>query len=98
MTEQNDAPNSKSDPDLRTDHRTPMKCMVKVTHPSIGDVTVSTRDISDGGLFLLTEEIPMPPVGTIVEGQVQGMGEAAPILKMQIVRLEPAGVGLKFVN
>lgn len=98
MTEPNNpAPNS-SEPDNRTDHRTPMKCKVKVSHPSIGDVLVTTRDISDGGVFLLTENIPMPPVGTIVQGQVQGMGEIAPILNMQIIRMEPAGIGLKFVK
>ncbi len=78
--------------------RTPMKCQVKVTHPTIGEVTVNTRDISDSGIFLLTEDIAMPPIGTIVQGQVQGMGAEGPILKLKIVRMEPAGIGLKFIN
>lgn len=78
--------------------RTPMKCQVKVTHPSIGEVMVNTRDISDGGIFLLTEDTAMPPVGSIVQGQVQGMGADGPILKLEIVRVVPAGVGLKFIN
>jgi hypothetical protein len=97
MTDNNLTP-TPNDPDKRTDHRTPMKCRVKVTHPIIGEVTVNTRDISDSGIFLLTENIEMPPIGTIVQGQVQDMGETAPILKLRIVRLEPAGIGLKFVN
>ncbi|MFT6123004.1 MAG: hypothetical protein ACJASG_001532 [Oleiphilaceae bacterium] len=84
--------------DTRNDLRTPMKCQVKVSHDSIGDILVNTRDISDGGVFLLTEAINMPPVGTIVQGQVQGMGMVAPILKMQIIRIEPSGIGLKFIN
>jgi hypothetical protein len=84
--------------DNRSDLRTPMKCQVKVSHDSIGEILVNTRDISDGGIFLLTENIDMPPIGTIVQGQVQGMGMVAPIIKMQIVRLEPAGIGLKFIN
>lgn len=84
--------------DNRHDHRTPLKCQVKVSHDSIGDILVNTRDISDGGIFLLTEDIDMPPIGTIVQGQVQGMGMVAPILKMEIVRIEPAGIGLKFIN
>jgi len=84
--------------DNRNDLRTPMKCQVKVSHDSIGEILVNTRDISDGGIFLLTENIDMPPIGTIVQGQVQGMGMVAPIIKMQIVRLEPAGIGLKFIN
>lgn len=77
--------------------RTPMKCQVKVWHDSIGEIVVNTRDISDGGIFLLTEDIDMPPIGTILTGQVQGLAGAAPIVKMEIVRVEPAGVGLKFV-
>ncbi|MFT6266041.1 MAG: hypothetical protein ACJAWS_002195 [Oleiphilaceae bacterium] len=84
--------------DTRNDLRTPMKCQVKVSHDSIGDILVNTRDISDGGVFLLTEAFNMPPVGTIVQGQVQGMGMVAPILKMQIIRIEPSGIGLKFIN
>jgi len=84
--------------DNRNDLRTPMKCQVKVSHDSIDDILVNTRDISDGGIFLLTENIDMPPIGTIVQGQVQGMGMVAPILKMKIVRIEPAGIGLKFIN
>jgi len=78
--------------------RTPMKCQVKVSHPSIGEVMVNTRDISDGGIFLITDDIPMPPVGSLVQGQVQGMGVGGPILKLEIVRIEPAGIGLKFIN
>lgn len=74
-----------------------MKARVKVSHPSIGEIVVNTRDISDGGVFLITEDIEMPPVGTIVTGQVQGLVGDAPILKMEIVRVEPSGVGLRFV-
>ena len=82
----------------RSSPRTPIKCQVKVTHPSIGEGLVNTRDISDGGIFLITEDIAMPPIGTIVSGQVQGMGAEGPILKLEIVRMEPVGIGLKFIN
>lgn len=85
--------------DSRIHSRTPMKCQVKVMHPAIGEILVNTRDISEGGVFLLTEhlEIAMPPIGTILTGQVQGMPVEAPILQMEIVRTEPAGIGLRFV-
>lgn len=98
MTPQDSNNENSQDQDQRHDHRTPMKCQVKVSHPSIGEVMVQTRDISDGGIFLLTENIDVPPIGTIVEGQVQGMDVEGPILKLEIVRMEPAGIGLKFVN
>ena len=87
-----------ADQDQRRDHRTPLKVKVKVSHPSFGEAVVQTRDISDGGIFLLTENLQFPPVGTILEGQVQGMEVEGPILKLEIVRMEPAGIGLKFVN
>ena len=89
---------SESDDDKRFDHRTPMKVQVKVSHPSIGYIIVPTRDISDGGIFLLTENIDVPPIGTIVQGQVQGMEVEGPVLQLEIVRMEPAGIGLKFVK
>ena len=75
-----------------------MKCQIKVTHADIGEILINTRDISDGGIFLLTEGEIMPPIGTIVQGQVQGMGGEAPILKLKIVRTEATGIGLKFIN
>jgi len=75
-----------------------MKVTVKVTHDSIGEVLVKTRDISESGIFLLTEDVDMPPIGTIVEGQVQGMAEEGPVLKLEIVRAEPVGIGLRFIN
>ena len=78
--------------------RTPMKCQIKVTHTDIGEVLINTRDISDGGIFLLTDGVVMPAIGTIVQGQVQGMGGEAPMLKLEIVRAEPTGIGLKFIN
>lgn len=85
-------------PNNRKHPRTPIKCQIKVVHPNIGEVMVNTRDISDGGIFLITEDVSMPPVGSIVNGQVQGMGGEGPILKLEIVRVEPAGIGLKFIN
>ena len=82
----------------RSHIRTQMKCQVKVWHDDIGEVVVNTRDISDGGIFLLTEDTPMPPIGSILKGQVQGLAGDAPIVTLEIVRVEPVGIGLKFVN
>lgn len=77
--------------------RIPMKARVKITHPSFGELIASTRDISDGGIFLETEGHDMPPVGTVIEGQVQGLTGDAPILKMEIMRSLPEGIGLRFI-
>lgn len=78
--------------------RTPFACRIKIVHYSIGELLVKTRDISDGGVFVVLEPEQIPPVGTIVAGQVQGLIEDAPILQMEVVRVEPVGVGLRFLR
>lgn len=78
--------------------RTQLRCKFKIWHESIGEVTVTTRDISDGGLFLITDEVPVPPIGSILKGQVEGIMEDAPIVVMEIVRVEADGIGLKFIS
>jgi hypothetical protein len=57
-----------------------------------------TRDLSNGGAFLVTQGIELPPIGSILEGQVQDLQEEAPIVKMKIVREEADGVGVKFCD
>lgn len=58
-----------------------------------------TRDISDGGLFLIMDpsEVEIPPVGTVLEGQVQGMMADAPVVRMEVVRMVSEGIGLRFI-
>lgn len=84
--------------DKRKHIRTPVSIKVRIWNETIGSVVLSTRDVSDGGVFLITEGAPIPPVGTVVEGQVQGPVEDLPVVKMEIVRVEPTGVGLRFVS
>ncbi len=78
--------------------RTPFACRIKIVHDSIGELVVKTRDISDGGVFIVLEPEQIPPVGTVVAGQVQGLMDDAPILQMEVVRVESVGVGLRFVQ
>lgn len=78
--------------------RTPLACRIKIQCPVNGEMMVKTRDISDGGVFVVLEDQKIPPIGTIVQGQVQGMMEDAPILEMEVVRMESEGIGLRFVN
>jgi hypothetical protein len=37
-------------------------------------------------------------IGTRLTGQVQGLMDDAPVLQMEVVRVESAGVGLRFVQ
>lgn len=83
----------------RRHQRTPIKCQVRIWHESIGEKTVVTRDISNGGLFLVMDgqEALIPEVGVVIQGQLQGMMQDAPIVSMEVVRIEPAGIGLQFL-
>lgn len=82
--------------DNRRYPRIPVRCRVLISHASFGEMLVHTRDISDGGIFIITDPTAMPPLGTQVRGQVQGMIADAPIVDMVIVRVESEGIGLKF--
>lgn len=83
----------------RQHQRTPIRCKLKLWHDSTGEVMVHTRDVSDGGLFLLMDSsiIEDHPVGTIVKGQIQGIMEDAPVVTMEVVRTTEDGVGLRYV-
>ncbi len=71
---------------------------VKITHESINEILVETKNISDGGLFVIVSPDKMPAIGTVVQGQVQGIVEKATIVEMKIVRVANHGVGLKYVG
>jgi c-di-GMP-binding flagellar brake protein YcgR len=83
--------------DKRRHIRTPLACRIKIAHDN-SEIVVKTRDISDGGVFVVLEPDQVPPIGTHVTGQVQGLMDDAPVLEMEVVRVEPSGVGLRFVN
>lgn len=75
-----------------------MHARVLVMHPTVGERIFPTRDVSDGGLYVVVEDGFFPPLGTVVEVQVQGLPVPAPILKMQVVRKGRDGFGLQFID
>jgi c-di-GMP-binding flagellar brake protein YcgR len=82
----------------RREHaRTAMNASVMVRHPLIGEVVYKTRDISDGGIYVVVETGEFPPLGSIVEVQVQGLPVPAPLLSMEVVRRDVDGFGMQFV-
>ncbi len=80
--------------------RTALQCQIKIWHESFGERVVTTRDISDGGVFLMleNEEQDCLATGLVLQGQVQGLMDQAPIVSMEVVRIEPAGIGLRFLS
>lgn len=84
--------------DKRKHIRTQLQCKIKISHATFGDVIVKTMDISDGGVYVALDPEQIPPIGTVVKGQVQGLMDDAPILDMEVMRVDAKGIGLRFIN
>ncbi|PHQ24057.1 pilus assembly protein PilZ [Marinobacter guineae] len=83
--------------DRREHMRTAMSAKVKLVHEELGDFIFSTRDISDGGVFVVVDTEPfVPQIGDKVTVQVQGLPVPAPVLDMVVVRKTNDGYGLQF--
>ncbi len=78
--------------------RTFLTARIKVIHESIGEGIYETRDISDGGVFIVAGEKPFPPLGSTVIVQLQGLPIPAPEVSMVVVRRGADGFGLSFSN
>lgn len=62
---------------------------------------VRTRNISDGGLYIILDDIQLPPIGTEVKVRLKnqlGDGEEPPINRALVVRHESDGIGLQFLE
>ena len=71
---------------------------LRLDHPTHGELMVTTRDISDCGVYVLLDQAQeLLKIGEHVQGQVQGLPMEAPILTLEVVRVESLGVGLRFV-
>ncbi len=85
----------------RGDSRMPVTLTVEVTHESVGTLELKTRDMSNGGIFVFLDADPGLPIGLEVTVKVKGRlgdGEEPPTLQMEVVRAEPLGFGLKFLD
>ncbi|MCW9013486.1 MAG: PilZ domain-containing protein [Gammaproteobacteria bacterium] len=74
---------------------------IELTLQDKDPINVSTKNISDGGLFLVLDDIELPPVGTEVMVRLKnqlGDGEEPPINRAMVVRHDPDGVGLQFLE
>ena len=66
-----------------------------------GLINVRTRNISDGGLYLILDDIELPPIGTEVAVRLKnqlGDGEEPPVNRARVVRHENDGIGLEFLE
>lgn len=78
--------------------RAPMKCRIRISHDSFGEVFAHTRDLSDGGVYVKHPQLTALQLGMIVSGQVQDLPIPAPVLEMEVMRVDAEGVGLRFIR
>jgi len=82
----------------RSQKRNKIPLKVELNHPTAGSMVAVARDMSDAGVFLLTEQHQGLAVGDLVTIRSKELGingdQSGQLLKMRIVRREPTGVGL----
>lgn len=79
--------------------RTPLKVRLRIEHPRLGTLLVTTRDISDTGVYVVIDDArSILKEGERVTGQVQDLPIEAPVLQMEVIRVETHGVGLLFLG
>ena len=61
--------------DNKREHkRTPLKVQLRIDHPAHGQMLVTTRDISESGVFVVIDDAQkLLQIGELVSGQVQGL-------------------------
>ena len=84
--------------DKRQNIRTEVNLKLSITHPSFGTITATTRDISNGGAFVVLDGRRKLPIGSIMDAQILDSPLEAPVLRMRVVRHEGDGIGLEFLD
>ena len=77
--------------------RASMKCRIRISHESFGEVLAQTRDLSDSGVYVKHPDLVSLQPGTIVRGQVQDLPIPAPELQLDVMRVDAEGVGLRLI-
>lgn len=83
--------------DNRRDPRIPVETDILLSHPAVGRLCLKSRDLSDGGVFLLTEPQPSLPPGAEVVLQVRDLADA-PEVPARVLRVDDEGLALAFVT
>ncbi|SEL05415.1 PilZ domain-containing protein [Atopomonas hussainii] len=83
----------------RNHPRTLFRCRIRLWLPEGDELVVHTRDISDGGVYILIDQQALPAgLGLRLKGQVIDMPIEAPVVDLEVVRIEPEGLGLRFLR
>ncbi len=88
------------DADKRKSERRAISLAIELLYPSGDTQTVHTRDISDGGLFLIMEKLKQPIIGECVKVSIMDNNSdtVLPSNDAVVVRQSPDGIGLAFIE
>ena len=71
---------------------------VKLSHPQSGDVEGLTRDISNGGVFVIVPPGFQPSIGEECQLRLVESGNPELVFSMKVIRHDKAGIGLMFLG
>lgn len=80
--------------------RTASDAVVEIRHPTIGEMTVKAKDLSDGGISIDMSNHVIPPLGTefsVIIKRHTGAINSEPVM-MKVMHVQQDGlIGLMFV-
>ncbi len=84
----------------RQSPRRPVRLDIQITYPTGESHQVVSRDISDGGIFLILERSSQPLIGELIYLEISGesSGETLPGTEAIVVHQTPEGMGLAFIE
>ncbi|NWA27502.1 PilZ domain-containing protein [Pseudomonas gingeri] len=71
---------------------------IKIQHPSIGECLGQARNLSSKGVYVNHPSLARLTTGAVVYGQVQDLPATAPRIRMEVVRVDADGIGLRFID
>jgi hypothetical protein len=81
--------------------RIQLPLLVELKHPSLGVTRCIARDISEGGVFVYTDNPQIKPgakVKLTLQNTLSVESQPTPTVEMEVKRVEADGLGLAFVN
>lgn len=82
--------------------RTERSVRVSLELSETGEVYAMTRDVSEGGVFVMLDREELPPVGELVNVRLpQDLDDDTDDdewIAMRVARVEPRGIGLFFAD
>ena len=82
----------------RRHRRMQVQMQVQLTHPNLGMLELTTKDVSEAGLYVLVDDCFDLPMGERVQVRTVKLGEdqneVSEVLSMRIVRKDENGIGL----